>query len=287
MKLKDLIIKANKNFEVIWHFNVSEFSMIKAIFDAAYELKRPIIIGVSEGERKFFGTKQIKAIIESFKNKYNFPIFLNADHCHSFDSVKEAIDSGFDAVIFDGTTLSFEENISQTRQVVEYARSKNPDILIEAELGYIGKHSGILHKLPEGVNLDKKNFTTPEQALKFINQTGIDLFSPFVGNIHGIILNNDKVLNSAIDIEQIEKIKNLTNFPLVLHGGSGILEQNFILAVKAGINIIHISTELRLAWFNSLKKFIENNPNEITPYKVLNSSYENVYQVVLKYLKLI
>lgn len=287
MNLKELILKANQNFEVIWHFNVSEFSMIKAIFNSAYNLQKPVIIGVSEGERNFLGTYQIKAIIESFKKQYNFPIFLNADHCHSFDSAKEAIDAEFDALIFDGSKLSFEENILQTKKVVEYAKLKNSNILIEGELGYIGQHSEILFDLPEGVDLNKEKFTKPEEALEFINQTGVDLFSPFVGNIHGIILNNNQILNSIIDIEQIKKIKNITNFPLVLHGGSGISEQYFIEAVKAGINIIHISTELRLNWTKGLKTFLEQNPNEIIPYKILSSSYEEVYKIIEKYLKLI
>lgn len=287
MNLKELILKANQNFEVIWHFNVSEFSMIKAIFNSAYNLQKPVIIGVSEGERNFLGTYQIKAIIESFKKQYNFPIFLNADHCHSFDSAKEAIDAEFDALIFDGSKLSFEENILQTKKVVEYAKLKNSNILIEGELGYIGQHSEILSDLPEGVDLNKEKFTKPEEALEFVNQTGVDLFSPFVGNIHGIILNNNQILNSTIDIEQIKKIKNITNFPLVLHGGSGISEQYFIEAVKAGINIIHISTELRLNWTKGLKTFLEQNPNEIIPYKILSSSYEEVYKIVEKYLKLI
>lgn len=287
MNLKELILKANKNFEVIWHFNVSEFSMIKAIFNSAYDLQKPIIIGVSESERNFFGTYQIKSIIESFKKQYNFPIFLNADHCHSFESAKEVIDAQFDALIFDGSKLNFEENILQTRKVVEYAKSKNSDILIEGELGYIGQHSEILSKVPEGVDLNKEKFTKPEEALDFINQTGVDLFSPFVGNIHGIIFNNNQILNSAIDIEQIKKIKNMTNFPLVLHGGSGITKQYFIDAVKAGINIIHISTELRFNWTKALKMFLEQNSNEIIPYKILSSSYNEVYKIVNDYLKLI
>lgn len=287
MNLKDLILKANHNFGAIWHFNVSEFSMIKAIFKAAYDIKKPVIIGVSEGERKFFGTYQIKNIIDGFRKEYDFPIFLNADHCHSFESAKEAIDTGFDSIIFDGSKLDLAQNILETKKVVEYAKSKNPNILIEGELGFIGDHSGILSNLPDGVILDSKYFTKPEEALEFINKTGVDLFSPFVGNIHGIVLNNNQILNSSIDIGLIKEIKKITNHPLVLHGGSGIDSNYFIQAVKSGINIIHISTELRLGWLNGLKNFLQNNYSEITPYKILSYSYDEVYKIVQKYLNLI
>lgn len=287
MNLKDLILKANRDFEVIWHFNVSDFAMIKAIFQAAYEVKKPVIIGVSEGERKFFGTYQIKNIIDGFRKEYNFPIFLNADHCHSFESAKEAIDIGFDSIIFDGSKLDLAQNILETKKVVEYAKNKNPDILVEGELGFIGDHSSVLYDLPAGVILDSKYFTKPEEALEFINKTGVDLFSPFVGNIHGIILNNNQILNSSIDINLIKEIKKITNHPLVLHGGSGINNDYFVQAVKSGINIIHISTELRIAWLNGLKKFLQNNNSEITPYKILSYSYDEVYKIAQKYFNLI
>jgi fructose-bisphosphate aldolase class II len=286
LNLKELILEANQNFKVIWHFNVSDISMIRAIFDVAYNLKKPVILGVSEGERNFFGVSQIVALVKSLRAEYNFPIFLNADHSHSFETAKQAIDLGFDAVIFDGSRLSLEENISETRRVVEYKNKINPDILIEGELGYIGAHSEVLKDLPEGAVINPDFFTKPEEAKNFILQTGVDLFSPAVGNVHGIILKNGQVLNPKIDTERIFEIKKQTNAPLVLHGGSGIPENDFILAVKSGINIIHISTELRLAWRNSIEEFLKQNIEELAPYKILSSSYSAVYKIIEKYLKL-
>lgn len=286
LNLKELILEANKNFGVIWHFNVSDISMVRAIFDAAYNLKKPVILGVSEGERNFFGASQIVALVRSLREEHNFPIFLNADHSHSFETAKEAIDLGFDAVIFDGSKLTLEENISETQRVVEYKNKVNPNILIEGELGYIGTHSEVLSDLPEDVVIKPEFFTKPEEAENFIKQTGVDLFSPAIGNVHGIVLKDEQVLNPKIDINRILEIKKQTNMPLVLHGGSGIPQNDFILAVQAGINIIHISTELRLAWRTSIEEFLSQNPSEIAPYKILSSTYSAVYKIAEKYLKL-
>lgn len=111
------------------------------IFRAAQSLNLPVIIGVSEGERDFIGVRQVAALVKSIREEYNYPIYLNADHTYSFDRVKEAIDAGFDSVIFDGAKLSFEENVAVTKQCVEYARNCGRDVLVEAELGYIGTSS--------------------------------------------------------------------------------------------------------------------------------------------------
>ena len=285
---KELILELNNNGGVVWHFNVSDISMIRAIFDASYENKKPVILGASLGERKFIGIKTLVSIIKSLREEYGAQIYLNADHTHSVDEAREAIDAGFDSVIFDGSSLSFEENILKTKEVVDYAKQKNPNIVIEGELGYIGAHSEILSDFPKDVVLDPKNFTKPEEAYEFIEKTGVDLFSPAVGNIHGIIVRDGEVLNPHIDINLIKAIKEKTKKPLVLHGGSGIKENEFIEAVKAGINIIHISTELRAAWRKSiLDSLLVLNQNEVAPYKILEPVYKEIKSIVEKYLNLV
>ena len=285
---KELILELNNNGGVIWHFNVSDIAMIRAIFDASYENKKPVILGASLGERKFIGIKTLVSIVKNFREEYGAQIYLNADHTHSVDEAREAIDAGFDSVIFDGSSLSFEENILKTKEVVDYAKQKNPNIVIEGELGYIGTHSEILSDFPKDAALDPKNFTKPEEAYEFIEKTGVDLFSPAIGNIHGIIVRNGGVLNPHIDINLIKAIKEKTKKPLVLHGGSGIKENEFIEAVKAGINIIHISTELRAAWRKSiLDSLLVLNQNEVAPYKILEPVYKEIKSIVEKYLNLV
>ncbi len=136
--LKDFIEDAQKRKVAIGHFNISDSAGLNAIFSSARKLQVPIIIGVSEGEREFLGVKTVVAIIASLRKEFTYPIFLNADHTHTLDGVKEAVAAGFDAIIFDGSKLSFEENIAKTKEAVKYVKSKNKRILVEGELVYIG-----------------------------------------------------------------------------------------------------------------------------------------------------
>jgi len=251
------------------------------IFEAARELDVPVIIGLSEGERKFVGVRQAVALVKSLRDEFDHPIFINADHSYSFESVKEAVDDGFDAVIFDGAQLSLEENIATTKKCVDYAKSINPNILVEAELGYIGTSSKMLDDIPEGVS--SESLTTPEEAKRFVEETGVDLFSPSVGNIHGMLKN---IKNPELNTERIKEIREATGVPLVLHGGSGISDENFSEAIKAGISTIHINTEIRKAYKQALDKSLNENPEEIAPYRILKPSRDAVKEVVKKRLEL-
>jgi len=286
MTLREAIADAEAKKVAIGHFNISNIEMLWATFHAAKRLGVPAIIGVSEGERDFIGVKQIVAIIKSIREEYNYPLYLNADHTYSFEKVKEAIDAGFDSAIYDGAKLSFEENVKVAKQCVEYARGKvsssGAPILIESELGYIGQSSKVLDGIPEGVDL-KEGLTKPEQALQFVKESGIDLFAPAVGNIHGMMrVGNDPDL----DIPRIKEIRKEAGVPLVLHGGSGTTDSDFVKAIEAGISIVHISTELRVAYVNGIKKSLQENPEEVAPYKYMKLPVQEVEKVVEGRLKL-
>ena len=281
--LLEYINEADKNGKAIGHFNTSNSEALSGIFNAARKLGLPIIIGVSEGERDFYGIKQIKAVVDSLRQEDNYPIFLNADHTYSYERVKEVVDAGYDAVIFDGSGLSLEENIKETKKCVEYAKSVNPNILVEGELGYIGKSSKILDELPEGVSLGEESIVSPEIAKKFVEETGVDLFAPAVGNIHGMFRHS---ANPALHIERIKEIRKSAGVPLVLHGGSGITDDDFKKAIKAGISVIHINTEIRVAFRDALKISLQNNPDEVAPYKIMAGSVLAVEKKVSERLKL-
>ena len=171
--LKETIKEAEKNGIAVGHFNISNIEGLHAVFNVAKKLNLPVIIGVSEGERDFIGVKQVVVLVKSLREENDYPIFLNADHTYSFEKVKEAVDAGFDSVIFDGAKLSMEENIRITKQCVEYAQKINPEILVEAELGFIGSSSKILDKIPEEVNLDKDSLTKPEEAKNLLSKQGL------------------------------------------------------------------------------------------------------------------
>ena len=284
--LRECIQNAEKNKVAIGHFNISNTEMLWGIFRAAKNLNLPVIIGVSEGERSFIGVKQCVALIKSLRDEYQYPIFLNADHTYSVDKVKEAINAGFDSIIFDGAQLSFEENVAKTRECVEYARKVSKetdrDIWIEAELGYIGQSSKVLDEIPEGVDL-KAGLTTPEQAKSFVEQTGVDLFAPAVGNIHGMLR---ATKDPRLDIERVGAIRASAGVPLVLHGGSGTEDEDFVKSIEAGIGIVHISTELRVAFRDALKLSLQENPDEVAPYKYLKNAVSAVEKVTSDRLKL-
>ena len=270
---------AQRSKYAVGQFNISTDEQIKAIVEIAKDLKSPIIIATSESERKFIGAKQVVALVESWRKETGLPIILNADHCKSIESVKEAIDAGYDMVQFDGSNLSFEENTEITKQVLEYAKSKNPDIIVEAELGYLRGGSEI-HK--EKIEIKEEDLTKPEEAKKFVEETGIDALAVVIGNLHGIQAESKKLF-----LDRLKEIqKAVPNTLLVLHGGSDTREKDIKEAIKLGIVKININTELRVAYSDALEKEIKEHPGEVRPYKILASTIEETKKVVAKKIEL-
>lgn len=281
--LREYIKEAEEKQIAIGHFNISNSDGVWAVFRAAQKLNVPVIIGVSEGERDFIGVKQIVALVKSIKEEFNYPIFLNADHTYSFERVKEVVDAGFDSVIFDGAKLSFEENVAETKKCADYIKENRPEMLLEAEMGYIGTSSKVWDEIPEGVDLDESSMTDPQKAKEFLDKTGIDMLAPSVGNIHGMFRGGS---DPKLHIDLIKKIKEAVQIPLVLHGGSGNSGEDFKEAIKAGVSIVHINTEIRVAYKQGIMSYISENPDEVAPYKFLKQGVLNVEKVVEEKLKL-
>ena len=279
----EVIKQAERDKKAIGHFNISNLEGLWAIFRAAKDLNTPVIIGLSEGERDFIGIKQARALVDSLKAEFDYPIYLNADHTYSFERVREVVDAGFDGVIFDGSELSLEDNIRETKKCVEYAKSVNPQMVVEGEMGFIGKSSKILDTLPVGAAVTDESLTKLEEAERFVKETGVDLFSPAVGNIHGMLRGGG---NPKLNTDRIREIREVAGVPLVLHGGSGISDEDFTEAIKSGISVVHINTELRLAYRDALRHAIQENPDEIAPYKLLKESLSEMKKVAERRLKL-
>ncbi|MDP3875237.1 MAG: class II fructose-bisphosphate aldolase [bacterium] len=275
--LKEYLAWAEEKQVAIGHFNISDSEGFKAVVEGAKELNVPVIIGVSEGERDFIGLEEIVSLVKTEREK-GLPVFLNADHTYSVEKVKEAVDAGFDAVIIDGAVKSFEENFSMTSECVAYAKSKGSKVLVEAELGFIGQSSKILENIPEGVSEETQ--TKPEDAQRFVEKTGIDLFAPSVGNIHGIVKGGEPNLN----IERIKAIASVVNVPLVLHGASGNSDEDILAAINAGIRIVHINTEIRVAYKAGVEAGLKSD--EIAPYKFLAEGVAEMKKVISNRLKL-
>jgi len=289
MSLQEILIEARQNGMAIGHFNISNLEMLRGILEAAKEAGNvPVMIGASEGEADFIGRRAAVALARAFQEEYSIPIFLNADHHKSVEAAKKAIDAGFDSVHIDLSKLPYEENLKGTKDVVEYARSKVSGsmfqvsgINVEGELGYLPTDSSKIYK--EEVKIDPASLTKPEEAAAFAVETGIDRFAAAVGNLHGIAANEPK-----LDLDRIRAIRAALpeHVAFVLHGGSGIPASQVKEAIKAGMNNVHVSTEIRVAFTQALRTSLAANPDETTPYKLFPPAVEAVKRKVLEKLKL-
>jgi len=281
--LREALRNAQTAGTAVGHFNVSDLVLLKAVFAAAREVKAPVMVGLSEGEREFVGTRQVAAWVRSLREEFDFPIFLNADHTHSLAKGVDAAKAGFDAIVFDLSALPFEENVRQTKQAVEALKAIKPEMLVEGEIGDIGTGSEIHDAAPDL----SKGLSTPEEAKQFVESTGVDILAPAVGNMHGMLKSMVAgETKKRLDIERIAGIKRATGVFMTLHGGSGTDDDDLRRAMAAGINIVHINTELRVAWRHGLEEGLAKRPEEVVPYKILPAAVEAVKEVVAGRLRL-
>jgi len=273
-KLKYYFQKALKEKWALGHFNFSNLEILRAIITAAKRLKAPVIVGTSEGESKFFGLEQAVALTKIYREATGLPIFLNLDHGKSFEYIKRAIEAGYDAVQFDGSSLSLKENIRLTKEVVGYARKFG--VLVEGEVGALGTESSKIYEKP--FKIEEKNLTDPDQAEKFLKETKVDSLAVNIGTFHGVQASGG---NPRIRLQRLKEIKNKAgDTPWVLHGGSGTSEKDIKAAIKLGVVKININTELRKAYTNSLRKVLKKRPKEVVPYKYLPEVEKAVQKVV-------
>jgi len=277
--LKEILKQANKEKWAVGHFNAANLEQFKAITSAAQELKAPVIIGTSQGERNWWGLENIIALVKRFQEDGQ-GVYLNADHTKSAAEAKQAIEFGYDAIHFDGSLLSLEDNISQTRELVAYARAINLNISLEGELGSIKGESQLTQ---EKIELKPEDFTDPLVAKKFVESTGVDCLAIAIGNIHGINPGEPK-----LDFDRLEQIRQAVphNVVLVLHAASGIIDEDIKRAIRAGIANIHISTELRVVFRHNLEESLKANPNEYSPYKLDEEAVKEMETLVKAKIKL-
>lgn len=280
----DILQSAQSKKYALGSFNFSTAEILKAVVLAASELKSPIIVSTSEGEANFIGMREAVALAKAWRIAIKLPVILNLDHGKSLAAIKKALAAGYDAVHFDGSELSYEENVRQTIAVVDFVRQfeKTFDkrIIVEGELGYLQGGSKLYKKRLE---IKPQDLTNPEQVADFIHRTSVDSLAIAIGNAHGIFLDEEN-----LDLKRLVQIKHEVGSEvfLVLHGGSGIPDKDIQTAIGIGINKINVNTELRLAYKEALDKELKEEPKETTPYKILEPSLEAVKKVVEKKIKL-
>ena len=260
---------AKKLGYAIPQFNINNLEWTRFILEACEEKNSPVILGVSESAIKYMGGYNIVSHIVSDLIEYlniTIPVVLHLDHGKSYISCKEAIDAGFTSVMIDASKLPIEENILETKKVVDYARKFN--VSVEGEIGYIGTAT--------------TNITMPsvEQVIKYVNETKVDAVAPALGSVHGIYKEEAK-----LNFEMMEELKKKIDIPLVLHGGSGISDEKIIKAIKSGINKLNINTDLQIAWTTAVKEFVKNN-DAYDPRIVIKSGESAIKNVVYKKIEL-
>jgi fructose-bisphosphate aldolase, class II len=273
--LLEVLRQADADRIAVGHFNVSDLVTLYGVVEAARKQGLPVVVGVSEAERRFIGVRQLVAVVNSLRDRGGPPIFLNADHTHSLTGAIEAAKAGFDWVVCDFSALPFDDNLRQTKEAVLALKALRPDILVEGEIGDIGSGSQIHDSAPH------RPPTTPDEALQFVEETSIDTLAPAVGNMHGVLksmLSGDA--RKHLDIERIRAIKERTRIFMTLHGGSDTADADLRGAITAGMTVVHINTEVRLAWRRGIEEALAKKAEEIAPYTLLAPAVEAVKRVV-------
>ncbi len=262
------------------HFNFSSLAQLHGILDGLREARAPAAIGTSEGEREFVGKKQALYLVRSFREEEGIPVYLNADHSKSVNTALSAFSAGYDSIHADLSKEDFEKNIEGTKKVVDTVKAERPEVEVEGELGYFVTDSSRVYD--KVIDIPEESYTQPEQAVEFVEKTGVDRFAPVVGNLHGIAANEPK-----IKFDLVKQLREaLPSVTFVLHGGSGIGDEDMKKLVEMGFNNIHVSTELRMAYTDALRKELKEKPEEVAPYHYLGGARSAVAEKVKEKLSL-
>mgnify|MGYP000758154214 FL=1 len=268
VNMKEMLIKARKEHYAVGQFNINNLEWTQAILDEAQALNAPVILGVSEGAGKYMGGwtvvyAMVKAYIEA-KN-ITVPVALHLDHGTSFEVCKAAIDAGFTSVMIDASHYPFEENIEMTKKVVEYAHAHG--VSVEAELGKVGGQEDNI--------VAESMYADPEECKILVEKTGIDCLAPALGSVHGPYHGEPK-----LGFKEMAYINELLNMPLVLHGGSGIPDEQLRKAIDRGTAKINVNTESQQAWTAIVRKVLSEDSKVYDPRKVIGPGKEGIKAVV-------
>ena len=273
--IKDIVKEAEKKGYAIGAFNIHNLESVLGVALAAVEAKSPAIIQVSEGTIKYMGVKPTTHIVSTVAKNIatNVPIALHLDHGSSFDSVFECINAGFTSVHIDASHLPIDENINLSKQVVSLAHAKK--VWVQGEIGAIMGGHGQTGKMIKNIPIADVN-----EVIRFVKETKVDTIAAAIGTAHGVYQNED------IIFDLLKKIKAGVKKPFVLHGGSGVDTKKVKKAIKMGVNIINIGTDIKNAFSETLVKTCIKNKKERDPRKLLGPCIEAVKNVTIKNMKL-
>ncbi|EKD56191.1 MAG: Tagatose-bisphosphate aldolase [uncultured bacterium] len=259
---KDMLLKAQREGYAVGAFNISNLETLKAIMVAAEKLRSPLILQIAEGSINYAGLAYIAALAREAAQMSGLPIAIHLDHGKTLEMIKKCIDLGFNSVMIDGSHLSLADNIVLTKEVVDLAHSKSIDV--EGEIGKLSSN-------PD-------DFANPVGVKEFVDKTNVDYVAVGIGSSHGVKAN--------LDLDLLYRIKNQVDVPLVLHGGSGVSDDEIKKVIKSGICKINIHTEIRKAFIEGFKKGLEENPTSNDMRDILKYSMDEMQKVVEEKIQL-
>ena len=264
---KEILDKAHQGGYAVGAFNINNMEILQSVIAAAEEKRSPVILQTSEGAIKYAGIDYLAAMVHLAAEKASIPVALHLDHGTTYCTIMKCIKYGWTSVMFDGSHLPLDENIAKTNEIIKVAHAC--DISVEAELGRLGG-------IEDNISVDEKDarLTSPDEAVKFVNETGIDYLAIAIGTAHGKYKGEPK-----LDFDRLQTIKKLVNIPIVLHGASGVPEASIIKATKLGVNKINIDTDIRVAFTDGVKSVVTTS-DVFDPRKVLAPAKVGMTEVV-------
>jgi fructose-1,6-bisphosphate aldolase class II len=262
--MKEMLLKAQKEHYAVGQFNINNVEWVGAILDEAELLKTPVILGVSEGAMKYMGGwHTVVGIVKGYmEDKHiSVPVALHVDHGSSFEACKAAIDAGFTSVMIDGSKLPLEENIATVKKVVDYAHPRG--VSVEAELGRVGGQ--------EDSVVAESMYAIPEECVRMVKETGIDCLAPALGSVHGPYHGEPH-----LGFKEMETIHEMVALPLVLHGGSGIPDNQLRMAIERGTCKINVNTECQQFWAAIVREVIAKDKDVYDPRKIIGPGKEGI-----------
>lgn len=268
---KEMLLKAQKEGYAVGAFNAENMEMIKAIIQAAEELKAPVMIQTTPSTIKYGSVDTYAAMAAAEAKKATVPVCLHLDHGSSFEIAMQAMHAGYTSVMFDGSKYEFDENIAETKRVADAARAL--DIPCEAELGKVGGKE-------DDLEAEADTNTDPQEAKEFVKRTGVTSLAVAIGTAHGFYVGTP-----VLDKERLSEIREVVDIPLVLHGASGLSDDDVKDCVKRGICKVNFATELRAAYSKAVKEVFEEDPTTFDPKVYGKKATQAVKELVMARMK--
>lgn len=265
---KKMLLDAQANGYAVPAFNIHNLETVQAVTETAEALRSPVILAATPGTFSYAGRDYIQAITETAAARCTVPVALHLDHHEHIDDIRESLTLGTKSVMIDASHHPFAENIAMTKKVVQYARQK--DATVEAELGRLGGQEDDLV-----VDQADAYYTDPDAAKEFVDKTGIDSLAVAIGTAHGLYSSEPK-----IDFDRLAEIQKRVSIPLVLHGASGILEQDVRRCIKLGCAKVNIATELKIPFSDKLRHYLNDHPEASDPRKYMAPAKEAMKKIV-------